>query len=44
MDISAEMTKLKTISARDIQREIKVKGQKLDSVKSFKKPWNSYFR
>ena len=43
MDISAEMTKLKTISARDIQREIKVKGQKLDSVKSFKKTLEQLF-
>ena len=36
MEISAEKTKLKTISANGIQREIKVKGQKLGSVISFK--------
>ena len=36
MEISAEKTKLMTNSANGIQREIKVKGQKLVSVMSFK--------
>ena len=36
MEISAEKTKLMTNSANSIQREIKVKGQKLGTVKSFK--------
>ena len=36
MEISAEKTKLMTIIANDIQREIKVKGQKLGTVTSFK--------
>ena len=36
MKISAEKTKLMTNSANGIQREIKVKGQKLGSVTSFK--------
>ena len=36
MDISAEKTKLMTNSADGIQREIKVKGQKLGTVSSFK--------
>ena len=36
MEISAEKTKLMTNSANGIQREIKVKGQKLGTVKSFK--------
>ena len=36
MEISAEKTKLMTNSANDIQREIKVKGQKLGAVTSFK--------
>ena len=36
MEISAEKTKLMTNSANGIQREIKVKGQKLDIVTSFK--------
>ena len=36
MEISAEKTKLMTISANGIQREIKVKGQKLGTVTSFK--------
>ena len=36
MWISAEKTKLMTNSANGIQREIKVKGQKLDTVTSFK--------
>ena len=35
MDISAEKTKLMTNSANGIQREIKVKGQKLGTVTSF---------
>ena len=35
MVISAEKTKLMTNSADGIQREIKVKGQKLDTVTSF---------
>ena len=35
MEISAEKTKLMTNSANGIQREIKVKGQKLDTVTSF---------
>ena len=34
--ISAEKTKLMTNSANGIQREIKVKGQKLGTVTSFK--------
>ena len=36
MKISAEMTKLMINSANGIQREIKVKGQKLGTVTSFK--------
>ena len=36
MEISAEKTKLMTNSANGIQREIRVKGQKLGSVTSFK--------
>ena len=36
MEISAENTKLMTNSATGIQREIKVKGQKLGTVTSFK--------
>ena len=36
MKISAEKTKLMTNSVNGIQREIKVKGQKLGSVTSFK--------
>ena len=35
MEISAEKTKLMTNSANGIQREIKVKGQKLGTVTSF---------
>ena len=36
MEISAEKTKLMTNCANGIQREIKVKGQKLGTVTSFK--------
>ena len=36
MEISAENTKLMTNSANGIEREVKVKGQRLDTVKSFK--------
>ena len=36
MEIGAEKTKLMTDSANGIQREIKVKGQKLGTVTSFK--------
>ena len=36
MEISAEKTKLMTNSANGIQREIKLKGQKLGTVTSFK--------
>ena len=36
MELSAEKTKLMTNSASGIQREIKVKGQKLGTVTSFK--------
>ena len=36
MEVSAEKTKLMTNSANGIQREIKVKGQKLGNVTSFK--------
>ena len=36
MEISVEKTKLMTTSANGIQREIKVKGQKLGTVTSFK--------
>ena len=36
MEISAEKTKLMANSAKGIQREIKVKGQKLGTVTSFK--------
>ena len=36
MKIGAEKTKLKTNSAIGIQTKIKVKGQKLDSVTSFR--------
>ena len=35
MEISAENTKLLANNANGIQREIKVKGQKLDTVTSF---------
>ena len=35
MEISAEKTKMMTNSANGIQREIKVKGQKLGTVTSF---------
>ena len=36
MEISTEKTKLMTNSANDIKREMKVKGQKLGTVTSFK--------
>ena len=36
MEISAEKTKLMTNNANGIQREIKDKGQKLETVISFK--------
>ena len=36
MEISAEKTKLMTNSTNGIKREIKVKGQKLGTVTSFK--------
>ena len=36
MEICAEKTKLMTNSANDIQREIKIKRQKLDTVTSFR--------
>ena len=36
MEISSEKIKLMTNSANDIQREIKVKGQKLGTITSFK--------
>ena len=36
MEISAEKTKLMTNSANGIEREIKVKGQNLGTVTSFK--------
>ena len=36
MEISAEKTKLMTNSANGIQREVKVKGQKLGTITSFK--------
>ena len=36
MELSAEKTKLMTNSANGFQREIKVKGQKLGTVTSFK--------
>ena len=36
MEISAEKIKLKTSSTYGIQREIKVKGQKLGTVTSYK--------
>ena len=36
MEISAEKTKLMTNSANGIQREIKVKGQKIETVTTFK--------
>ena len=36
MEINAEKTKLMTNSANDIQREIKMKGQKLYTITSFK--------
>ena len=36
MEISAKKTKLMTNSANGIQREIKVKGQKMGTVTSFK--------
>ena len=45
MEISAEKTKLMTNSANGIQREIKVKGQKLGTVTStLQVPWSSCFR
>ena len=36
MEISVEKTKLMTNSANDIQREIKVNGEKLGPITSFK--------
>ena len=36
MEISAEKTRLMTNSANGIRREVKVKGQKLGTVTSFK--------
>ena len=36
MEISAEKTNLMTNSAKDMKREIKVKGQKLGTVTCFK--------
>ena len=36
MEISAEKMKLMTNSANDIRREIRMKGQTLDTVSSFK--------
>ena len=36
MEITAEKTKLMTNSINGIQREIKVKGQKLGTITSFK--------
>ena len=39
MEINAEKTKLMTNSANGIQREIKVKGQRLGTV-----PWSNCFR
>ena len=36
MEISAEKTKLMTNSANGIRREIKIKGQKLGTVTSFR--------
>ena len=44
MEISAEKTKLMTNSSNGIQREIKVKGQKLGTVTSFKYLESSCFR
>ena len=46
MEISADRTKLMTNSADDIQREIKVKGQKLGTVTNRKSlgAWSSCFR
>ena len=44
MEISAEKTKLMTNSANSIQREIKVKGQKLSTVTSFKYLGGSCFK
>ena len=44
MEISAEKTKLMTNSANGIQREIKVKGQKLGTVTSFKYLGAFFFR
>ena len=44
MEISAEKTKLMTNSVIGIQREIKVKGQKLGTVTNFQIPWNGYLR
>ena len=44
MEISAEKTKMMTNSANGIQREIKVKGQKLGTVTGFQVPWSSCFR
>ena len=43
MQISAEKTKLMN-SADGIQREIKVKGQKLGSVSKLQIPWSSCLR
>ena len=42
MEISAEKTKLMTINTSGINREIKVNGQKLETVTSFKLPGLSY--
>ena len=36
MEVSAKKTKLMTNSANGIQREIRIKGQKLGTVTSFK--------
>ena len=38
MEISAEKTKLKTNDTSDINKEIKVSGQKLETVTSFQYP------
>ena len=43
MEISAEKTKLMTNSANSIQKEIKVKGQKLGTVNKLQVPWSSCF-
>ena len=42
MEISAEKTKLMTNNTSGINTEIKVKGQRLETVTSFKKPGLSY--